>query len=124
MCDFNLIDLEHNIAKNNSTRQDVSVRGPSQSADESPRTETSCLVLLFFAVLCIKLYIECLYLLLDSASKPSESVPGFQMHSEDFPALPGTTSTKASCKFSFWCMMYVHVHVHLHIMYNYLIYSK
>ena len=30
---FNLIDLEHiNIAKNNSTRQDVSVRGPS-SAD-------------------------------------------------------------------------------------------
>ena len=25
MSDFNLIDLEHSIAKNNSTRQDVSV---------------------------------------------------------------------------------------------------
>ena len=33
------------------------------------------------------------------ASKPSESVPGFQMHSEDFPALPGTTSTKVTCEF-------------------------
>ena len=30
-------------------------------------------------------------------SKPVETVPGFQMHSEDFPALPGT-STKASGK--------------------------
>ena len=28
MIDFNLIDIEHSIAKNNSTRQDVSVRGP------------------------------------------------------------------------------------------------
>ena len=36
-----------------------------------------------------------------SASKPSESVPGFQMHSEDFPALPGTTSTKSGCEFYF-----------------------
>ena len=25
-------------------------------------------------------------------SKPSESVPGFQMHSEDFPALPGSAA--------------------------------
>jgi hypothetical protein len=33
------------------------------------------------------------------ASKPSESVPGFQMHSEDFPALPGTTNTKITCEF-------------------------
>ena len=32
-------------------------------------------------------------------SKPVESVPGFQMHSEDFPALPGT-ATKASGKLS------------------------
>ena len=25
-------------------------------------------------------------------SKPSETVPGFQMHSEDFPALPGSAA--------------------------------
>ena len=29
-------------------------------------------------------------------SKPPENAPGFQMHSEDFPALPGSSSTKTT----------------------------
>lgn len=37
-------------------------------------------------------------------SKPVESVPGFQMHSEDFPALPGTASKASGKLCSIWCV--------------------
>lgn len=50
-------------------------------------------------IICMVLLVGHHHAILFPASKPSESVPGFQMHSEDFPALPGTTSTKATCEF-------------------------
>ena len=41
-------------------------------------------------------------------SKPPENAPGFQMHSEDFPALPGSATHKTSgereCVYAYVCL--------------------
>ena len=44
-------------------------------------------------------------------SKPPENAPGFQMHSEDFPATPGSSTHKTSgereCVYAYVCLCFM-----------------